>query len=132
MQPPKTLDLTQPKNPAHIAGFTILLFESGHEKVLNADGTFKEWRKTRIHKRDIPNLPAKEVNSRANSLWRSIYVLTHNERTRHNATSATLVSFDETSFYQNNNDVTVALYFVKGYAYTVIVWFDNETGERIA
>jgi hypothetical protein len=43
-----------------------------------------------------------------------------------------LLAFDEESFYQQNNDVTVALYRVPGYGYPIILWFDNKTGERIA
>lgn len=43
-----------------------------------------------------------------------------------------LQSFDEHSFYQMNNDVTIARYKVKGYRYPVLCWFDNKTGERIA
>jgi hypothetical protein len=45
---------------------------------------------------------------------------------------AALVSFDPKSFFQTNNDVTKAVYKIKGYRYPVIVWFDNKTGHRIA
>ena len=43
-----------------------------------------------------------------------------------------LVRYDEGSFYQNNNDVTRAVYKVPGYAYKVAIWFDNKTHRRIA
>ena len=43
-----------------------------------------------------------------------------------------LQSYDEKSFFQNNNNVTRAEYKVKGYRYPVIIWFDNETRNRIA
>jgi hypothetical protein len=42
-----------------------------------------------------------------------------------------LISFNSNSFFQNNNNVTKALYKVKGYKYPVVIWFDNETGSRI-
>ena len=59
------------------------------------------------------------------TLWRPGAVL---KRT----TTGTLVSHDECSFYQTNNDVTKAIYKVAGYRYPVCCWFDNATGERIA
>lgn len=43
-----------------------------------------------------------------------------------------LLSYNEKSFFQNNNDVTEAFYKVKGYRYKVVIWFNNQTGERIA
>lgn len=45
--------------------------------------------------------------------------------------SGSLVSFDEKSFFQQNNDVTRALYRVGGVRDLVIVWFDNETGLNV-
>ena len=47
-------------------------------------------------------------------------------------TEGVLVDFDERSFYQDNNDVTRAVYRVPGYGWPVVVWFDNATGRRIA
>lgn len=41
-----------------------------------------------------------------------------------------LLAYDENSFYQTNNDVTLAVYRVPGYSYPVLIWFDNMTGER--
>ena len=46
-------------------------------------------------------------------------------------TTGELVDFDERSFYQLNDDVTLAVYRVQGYGYPVLVWFDNMTGKRI-
>jgi hypothetical protein len=43
-----------------------------------------------------------------------------------------LVSYNEKSFFQTNNNVTAAIYKVPGYRYPVILWFDNKTGHRIA
>jgi hypothetical protein len=43
-----------------------------------------------------------------------------------------LEGYIENSFYQLNEDVTLALYSVPGYHYLVACWFDNETEERIA
>lgn len=43
-----------------------------------------------------------------------------------------LLDYDERSFYQRNDDVTIAVYRVPGYSYPVLAWFDNASGERIA
>jgi hypothetical protein len=60
-----------------------------------------------------------------NSLWRPGHLLK-------SGTTGTLLVYDEKSFYQRNDDVTLAVYRVKGYGYPVLVWFDNATGNRIA
>lgn len=60
-----------------------------------------------------------------NTLWRP------GARLR-KTTIGDLVSYDEKSFYQMNNNVTKATYKVSGYRYKVLCWFDNTTGERIA
>lgn len=60
-----------------------------------------------------------------NTLWRPGAVLKK-------GTTGTLTSFNERSFYQNNNDVTRAKYRIPGYRYPAIVWFDNPTGRRIS
>jgi hypothetical protein len=59
------------------------------------------------------------------TLWRPGRILKGNH-------TGKLVSYDENSFFQNNNDVTKAIYKVKGYKYPVVCWFDNKTKERIA
>ena len=59
------------------------------------------------------------------TLWRPGAVL-------NGTPDAVLVSYNERSFFQLNNDVTEARYHVKGYRYPVIAWFDNQTGQRIA
>lgn len=60
-----------------------------------------------------------------NSLWRPGDVLKK-------STQGKLLVWDDKSFFQNNNDVTLAIYRVPGYAFPVMVWFDNATGKRIA
>lgn len=49
-----------------------------------------------------------------------------------NENLARLVAYDTGSFYQTSNDVTVALYRLKGYGYPIVTWWSNETGRRIA
>jgi hypothetical protein len=63
-------------------------------------------------------------NLGTSDLWRPGHVLKK-------GTTGTLVSYNERSFYQTNNDVTMAKYKVPGYGYPVIVWFDNATGIKI-
>lgn len=63
--------------------------------------------------------------SGTNTLWRPGHVLKA-------STLGTLQSFNERSFWQVNDDVTRAVYKVRGYRYPVICWFDNKTGTRIA
>jgi hypothetical protein len=60
-----------------------------------------------------------------NTLWRPASLLKHGE-------TGTLVKVNPKSFYQVNNDVTMAHYRVPGYRYPVVLWFDNKTGHRIA
>ena len=43
-----------------------------------------------------------------------------------------LIAYDPRSFYQTNDNVTLAVYRVRGYGFPVLVWFDNATRERIA
>lgn len=59
------------------------------------------------------------------TLWRPGYLL-------RDGSLGSLVGYDEKSFYQNNNNVTQAIYKVPGYGYKIAVWFDNTTGRRIA
>ena len=59
-----------------------------------------------------------------NTLWRPGHVA--------KSTDATLVTYDEYSFFQLNNNVTKATYKLRRYQYPVIAWFDNLTFERIA
>ena len=64
-----------------------------------------------------------------NSLWRPGAVLEG-----YGSTIGTLISSstDTKSFYQQNDNVTLAKYRVRGYRYPIMVWFDNATGYRIA
>ena len=64
-------------------------------------------------------------NMGESTLWRPASVLKH-------GTIGQLVSYNENSFYQLNNNVTAAIYKVPHYRYSVICWFDNYTEERIA
>jgi hypothetical protein len=59
------------------------------------------------------------------TLWRPKQILKGNY-------IGSLLAYSQDSFYQNNNDVTKAIYKVKGYRYHVVLWFDNKTGKRIA
>jgi len=58
------------------------------------------------------------------SLWRKAAGKLHG--------TAKLWAYDTKSFWQTNNDVTVAIYRLKGYSYPILAWFDNKTGHRIA
>jgi hypothetical protein len=60
----------------------------------------------------------------SNTLWRPGSLLR----------KGTIGSLVETraSFWQNNSNVTEAIYKVPGYRYRVAVWFDNVTGRRLA
>jgi hypothetical protein len=60
------------------------------------------------------------------TLWRPSHVI------KKLPAKGKLVAYDTGSFYQTNNDVTVALYRVQGYGYPVVMWFDNKTGRQIA
>lgn len=59
------------------------------------------------------------------TLWRPGSVLTR-------GTLGRLDEFNEKSFFQENNNVTKAIYKVAGYGYRIAIWFDNATRERIA
>lgn len=65
------------------------------------------------------------TTKRDDTLWRPGKLLKGN-------TTGTLIYYSEYSFYQNNNDVTRAVYKVPGYRFPVCTWFDNQTGKRIA
>lgn len=67
----------------------------------------------------------KRVMKECDTVWRPGKVL-------RSSTEGTLDEYNEKSFFQTNNDVTKAIYRVKGYRYRVAVWFDNATGQRIA
>ena len=70
--------------------------------------------------------PPKRLRSLiGDSLWRPGQALRRGTR-------GELIAFDENAFYQTNDNVTLAVYHVPGYGYPVLVWFDNDTRERIA
>lgn len=103
---------------------------------------FKEWTshspETRPPRTEPAPLPPTKTNildshggftimdNRGNTLWRPGAVL------KGKPPIGTLQSWKGDSFYQLNNDVTQATYKVPGYNKTVVCWFDNRTGERIA
>ncbi len=67
----------------------------------------------------------RKVWRESNTVWRASKVLKR-------GTEGNLQEANESSFYQNNNNVTKALYKVPGYRFRIAIWFDNTTGERIA
>ncbi len=67
----------------------------------------------------------KKIWRESDSLWRPGKLL-------RKTTIGTLDELDENSFFQNNSNVTKALYKVPGYRFRIAVWFDNATCERIA
>jgi hypothetical protein len=106
LRPPETLNVLDQHN-----GFTAITRSPTHEKQFVPNTTtFLGWRR---------------VTRESGTLWRPGQMLKK-------GTTGTLQEFDEKSFYQLNNNVTKAIYKVPGYTCRVAVWFDNETGERIA
>ena len=61
-----------------------------------------------------------------NTLWQPLPVVGN-----HSAPGKCFL-VDNHSFYQLNDDVTEAYFRVEGYRETVLMWFDNKTGKRIA
>lgn len=105
MKPAQTINVLD----AH-GGFTAITKSKGYEKEVDAVGNFVRWNK---------------VYRELNTFWRPSQLLK-------GKTEGELQEYDEHSFYQNNENVTKAIYKVKGYCNRVVVWFDNETGLRIA
>lgn len=91
--------------------------------VIDAHGGFTAVTRSRSYERDGNGW--KRVWKESNTVWRPGSLLKQ-------TTLGTLQEYNEKSFYQNNEDVTKALYKVPGYQYRIAVWFDNITGERIA
>lgn len=116
----------------------LYMFEVGRRRLLDRHGGFtieskpplavaepSRWK--RINRFDMA---AREYKGRlriGDSLYRSGHVLDKLENP-----VASLLAWDDKSFYQQNKDVTVAFYRIYGYAYPMLAWFDNQTGERIA
>jgi len=65
------------------------------------------------------------VRDRGDTVWTPARVLQGN-------TIGTLESYNEKSFFQRNDNVTIAFYRIEGYRHLAVCWFDNETGARIA
>ena len=91
-------------------GFNALTKSYDYDKITNIDGKFIEWKRS--------------FKERKNTLWRPGNILKDS--------NGILQEFNENSFFQNNNDVTLAIYKVKGYCNRIAVWYDNKTGKRIA
>ena len=85
-------------------GFTAITRSRGYER--DGNGWKRVWRES-------------------NTVWRPSALL-------RNGSIGTLVETNEKTFYQCNENVTKGIYKVPGYGYRVAVWFDNETGKRIA
>src|SRR6266404_6469191 len=98
MTPNQTLNVLD----AH-GGFTAITKSPAYRKELDAAGNFLCWNK---------------VYEEHDTLWRPGQLLKGN-------VEGTLQEYDEQSFYQNNNNVTKAIYKVKGYPNRIAVWFDN-------
>ena len=107
MQPPEEINVLDQHG-----GFTALLLTKQYvKKFATKDGKgFLGWEQKMVD---------------GDTLWQPGKVLKKN-------TTGKLISYDEKTFFQLNNDVTQAFYKVKGYRYKVVLWFDNQTGERIA
>ncbi len=93
--------------------------------VLDAHGGFTAITTIAIHggrKRYPALIPG--TDRHGDTLWRPGKVL--------EKTTGELVEYNQRSFYQLNNDVTIAVYRVPGYSYPIAIWFDNTTGKRIA
>jgi hypothetical protein len=105
MKPEKTLNVLD----AH-GGFTAITRQKSYAKVFNENGKLLRWDKVTIE---------------GGTLWRPGSLLKKSK-------TGELQEYNEDSFYQNNNNVTKAIYKVKGYGYRIAVWFDNATGQRIA
>lgn len=122
MLPPKELNVID----SH-GGFTAITLAPTHVKIISdpiegkREARLTDYRPKLIH----PFVRWKKVMRERDTLWRPASLLKR-------GTIGTLQEYDEQSFYQNNNNVTKAIYKVAGYKYRVAVWFDNATGERIA
>lgn len=103
MKPPTNINVIDKHG-----GFTALTKSATYEKEY-VGSAFVGWRK---------------VWRERDSLWRPGSLLAD--------PVGELQEFNEKSFFQLNNNVTKAIYKVKGYPNRIAVWFDNETGERIA
>lgn len=104
MTPPKVSNVLDRHN-----GFTAITKAPTYKKVPAPEYWRKVWEKH-------------------STVWRPGIILTKKKE----GARGELQEFDEKSFYQGNNNVTKAIYKVKGYQFRIAVWFDNETQERIA
>lgn len=103
MTPPNKIDVRD-----RHGGFTIETFGRGQVAYLKQHGRYRN--RKRVH---------------GDTLWRPRAVAVDANPI------GTLVGYLETSFFQLNNDVTVAWYKIAGYPHECLVWFDNKTGKRV-
>jgi len=122
MQPPQTINVID----AH-GGFTAITKSPQSIKIISdpvkgeREATSDDYQPTLIH----PFVRWERVTREHDTLWRPAQLLK-------GQSIGELQEFDEHSFYQLNDDVTKAIYKVKGYGNRIAVWFDNATGKRIA
>lgn len=84
---------------------------------------------------DDMSVPGFTIETKAGTYWRPANVLigrTFAGREVKDPTTGTLIDYKENSFFQNNNNVTMARYKVPAYRYKIVAWFDNRDGRRIA
>ncbi len=121
MQPPQTLNVIDQNG-----GFTAITKSPTYVKIVRDNGIEREATMADYQPTLVPQFVRwAKVSRENNTLWRPAQLLKGNN-------AGELQEFNEKSFYQTNNDVTKAIYKVKGYSNRIAVWFDNQTGERIA
>lgn len=122
MQPPTTLNVLD----SH-GGFTAITTAPTHVKIIKdpvkgeREANPEDYTPTLRY----PFVRWEKVTRERDTLWRPGSILKISSH-------GTLQEFDENSFFQTNSNVTKAIYRVQGYRYRIAVWFDNETGNRIA
>jgi hypothetical protein len=122
MRAPNTIDVLDQHG-----GFTAITTSPTYIKIIldpvvgEREATLSDYAPTLIH----PFVRWDRVWQESNTLWRPGSLL-------RKGTIGTLVETRKHSFWQNNQNVTKAIYKVPGYRYRVAVWFDNNTGRRLA
>ena len=123
MQPPKELDVLDRHK-----GFTAITLAPTSVKIVMGQQGEREAK----YPDDYPDGKLAPQFIRWDSVMRERDTVWRPGQLLRKTTIGTLQEFNEQSFYQNNNDVTQAIYKVPGYRFRIAVWFDNQTGERIA
>jgi hypothetical protein len=115
MTPPQTLSVLKDN------GFTAVIPKRSCERETRRQRLAKRLAKPDKYMID----PVVEFMRNSDTLWRPASVLGQRE------VEGTLVGYHEHSFFQNDNNVTFALYRVPRYGYLLGVWFRNSDGTRI-